>query len=264
MLRYFRNSASLLAAATLAAAASGCSGSQSMLPGAGTQLLGALGASRSEQFALVRSQPPASMMIGFLMTDGSVLTQDIHGTNWYRYAPDSKGSYTDGTWTQLASLKSGYGPSAYASQVLADGRLMISGGEYNNPSNGYPLQLTDLGAVYDPVKNTWTPLGHPHRWQWIGDSPSSILPDGRVMMGDKLHHWDAFLDPKTLKWSQASDAGKADFNSEEGWTLLPDGSILTADVQNAPHSEIYNPANGHWKVPVRRSSICALRASRAA
>ncbi len=247
MLRYFRNSAFLLAAAMLAVAASGCSGSQSMLPGAGTQFLSALGASRSAQFAVVRNQPPAPMMIGFLMTDGSVLTQDIYGSNWYRYAPDSKGSYTDGTWTQLASLQSGYGPSAYASQVLADGRLMISGGEYNNPSNGYPLQLTNLGAVYDPVKNAWTPLGHPHRWKWIGDSPSTILPDGRVMMGDKLHRWDALLDPKTLKWSPASDAGKADFNSEEGWTLLPDGTILTADVKNSPNSEIYNPATGHWK-----------------
>ncbi|HEX4012796.1 MAG TPA: hypothetical protein VHX17_02765 [Candidatus Cybelea sp.] len=254
MLRYVRKSWYLLAAAMLAAAISGCSGGQAALPGsqspfgsAGAPFLRALGANRSPRFAVVRNQPPAPMMIGFLMTDGSVLTQDISGTNWYRYAPDSKGDYTNGTWKQLASLQAGYGPSAYASQVLADGRLMISGGEYNNPSNGYPLQLTNLGAVYDPVKNTWTPLSHPHRWQWIGDSPSSVLPDGRVLMGDKLHRWDAYLDPKTLAWSHASDAGKADFNSEEGWTLLADGTILTADVKNAPHAEIYNPAAGHWK-----------------
>lgn len=28
-----------------------------------------------------------------------------------------------------------------------------------------------------------------------------------------------------------------DFNAEEGWTLLPDGTILTCDVHSAPHSE---------------------------
>jgi hypothetical protein len=32
-------------------------------------------------------------------------------------------------------------------------------------------------------------------------------------------------------------AAKSDFNAEEGWTLLPDGTVLTCDVKNAPHSE---------------------------
>jgi hypothetical protein len=41
-------------------------------------------------------------------------------------------------------------------------------------------------------------------------------------------------------------AGKSDFNAEEGWTLLPNGSILTADVKNAPNSEIYTPSAGAW------------------
>jgi hypothetical protein len=31
--------------------------------------------------------------------------------------------------------------------------------------------------------------------------------------------------------------GKRDFNAEEGWTLLPGGTILTCDVHDAPHSE---------------------------
>ena len=30
------------------------------------------------------------------------------------------------------------------------------------------------------------------------------------------------------------DAGKVDFNAEEGWTLLADGTILTVDVKDAP------------------------------
>ncbi len=40
---------------------------------------------------------------------------------------------------------------------------------------------------------------------------------------------------------------KADSNSEEGWTLLPSGLVLTADVLTTlPNSELYNPANGQW------------------
>jgi hypothetical protein len=43
-----------------------------------------------------------------------------------------------------------------------------------------------------------------------------------------------------------SDQGKKDFNAEEGWTLMPDGSILTYDVKNAPHAERYDPIGQQW------------------
>jgi hypothetical protein len=186
------------------------------------------------------------MQLAWLMTDGSVLTQSSNQGNWYRYVPDAKGDYSNGTWSKVGSLPTGYAPTAFAADLLADGRLVISGGEYNRGGK-YVLQLVNLGAVYDPVKMRWAALGHPRGWLWIGDSPSSVLPDGRLLLGDKLHTWDASLDPKTLQWTSVSDADKADFNAEEGWTLLSDGSILTADVQRAPNAEIYNPTTGRWK-----------------
>jgi hypothetical protein len=193
------------------------------------------------------ARPPVAMGMEWLMTDGSVLAQSaIDRQNFYRYAPDAKGDYAHGTWSQVGSLQAGYAPTAFASNVLADGRFAIIGGEYNTGGK-YKLQLVNLGAVYDPVKMSWQPLGHPSGWRWIGDSPSSVLPDGRFLLGDKLHKTDAYLDPKTLQWTSVSDAGKADFNAEEGWTLLADGTILTADVKDAPNSEIYNPATGKWK-----------------
>jgi hypothetical protein len=188
-------------------------------------------------------RPPATANFVFLLTDGRILAQSTSLSNWFTYSPDANGDYSDGTWTQVASLPSGYSPDAYAGDVLADGRLALIGGEYNQGN----FALTNLGAVYDPVKNTWTPLGHPKGWNWIGDSPSSVLPDGRVLLGDKLHKWDAALDPKTLKWTTLGDSGKNDFNAEEGWTLLPDGTILTADVKKDPNSEIYDPTAGAWK-----------------
>ena len=66
------------------------------------------------------------------MTDGSILTQgSSNASYWYKYVPDATGDYSDGTWTQEATLPTGYSPSAFASDVLADGRLLILGGEYN-------------------------------------------------------------------------------------------------------------------------------------
>ena len=188
-------------------------------------------------------QPPGGAFLPFQLTDGTVLFQANSSSDWWKLTPDSFGSYLNGTWTKQASLQAGYSPDDFASAVLADGRLVITGGEYNNGV----FTLTNLGAVYDPVANTWTPLPAPPGWDFIGDSPSVVLPDGRFLVGRKLDMQVAALDPATLTWTLLGSAGKADFNAEEGWTLLPDGTVFTFDVKNAPNSERYFPSTQTWQ-----------------
>jgi len=106
--------------------------------------------------------------------------------------------------------------------------------------------LTNLGAIYDPTKNAWTSLPPPSGWQYIGDSPSVVLRNETFMVGNKLTKQDAILNPKTLTWVVLQLTDKSDFDAEEGWTLLPDGSVLTCDVKNAPNSERYLPASKSW------------------
>jgi hypothetical protein len=86
----------------------------------------------------------------------------------------------------------------------------------------------------------------PKGWYDIGDSPSTVLPNGLFLLGRKTNKNMAVLDPQTLKWTEVGSAGKSDFNAEEGWTLLPDGTVLTWDVKNSPNSEIYNPTKQEW------------------
>jgi Kelch motif len=205
-------------------------------------LLAVSGSSLAQTLQTLVHQPPDGAGIGFLLTDGTVMVQGNAGSDWAKLTPDKSGSYIKGTWTQAASLPSGYVPYAFSSAVLADGRLVIVGGEYNNGA----FSLTNLAAIYDPKKDTWTALGHPKGWGYIGDSPSAVLPDGRYMVGRKLDHRVAVLDPATLQWTELGDAGKSDFNAEEGWTLMPDGSVLTFDVKHAPHSERYIPSQQKW------------------
>lgn len=198
----------------------------------------------AQSLTTLTHQPPSSVGLPFLLTDGRVMVQASNYTDWYALTPDASGAYANGTWTQLASLPAAwnYGPDAFASAVLADGRLVITGGEYNFGQ----FTLTNQGGVYDPVKNAWTPLAPPPTWANIGDSPSSVLPDGRFVVGRKLDEQVAALDPATLQWTLLGAAGKADFNAEEGWTLMPDGTILTVDVKDAPNSERYLTADGAW------------------
>jgi len=106
--------------------------------------------------------------------------------------------------------------------------------------------LTAQGAIYDPRLDHWTLLNPPAGWDYIGDSPSVVLPDGRFLVGRKLDEQMAALDPVTLTWTALASTNKADFHAEEGWTLMPDGSVFTYDVKNAPHAERYVPAAQQW------------------
>ncbi len=190
----------------------------------------------------LKNQPPDGAGIAFLMTDGTVIVQGNGESDWAKLTPDQFGSYVNGTWKTIASLPSGYVPDAFASAVLADGRLIIEGGEYNNNQ----FAFTNLGAIYDPVKNTWTKQKPPAGWGFIGDSPSAVLPNGKFLLGSKFDKRIAELDPATLTWTELSSTGKRDRNAEEGWTLMPDGSVLTYDVTKAPHSESYIESQQKW------------------
>ncbi len=207
-----------------------------------TLLLVGLNMSSAQTLTPLNNQPPDGIVMTFQLTDGTVMAQGNNDNDWWQLTPDINGSYVNGTWTQLASLPAGYAPYANASAVLADGRLVVIGGEYNFGV----FTLTNLGAIYDPTTNIWTPLAPPPGWNFIGDSPSLVLPNGKFVVGQKLTKNMAELDPATLTWTALSSKGKSDFNAEEGWTLLPDGSILTADVLHAPNSEIYSPSAQEW------------------
>src|SRR5262249_23963422 len=129
-----------------------------------------------------------------------------------------------------------------ASAVLADGRLIVMGGEYNNCS----FAFTNRGAIYNPLTNTWTDLSATSPFPQIGDAQSIVLPNGKFLLAHPPDTQWALLDPATLTWSNPGSLNKADRHDEENWTLLPSGNILTVDAIAAPHSEIYNPATGSW------------------
>ena len=168
-----------------------------------------------------------------LLTDGTVLVQDAGVQDWWRLTPDQNGSYMNGSWTQIASLPTGYSPLYHSSAVLPDGRLIIEGGEYNF----FVPSWTNLGAIYDPLLNTWTSVAPPPFFggfsqrfsHTIGDAQSVVLFDGTYTQANCCTREEALLDPKTLTWT-ATGTGKFDIHDEEGWTLLPNKQLLTVDA----------------------------------
>ena len=140
------------------------------------------GAALAQTLTALKHQPPDGIIYTFQMTDGTVIAQGDNCSDFWKLTPDNTGSYVNGTWTQLASLPSDYAPYAGASAVLADGRLLLEGGEYSQCGNVFAL--TNQGAVYDPATNAWTTVTPPKGWNYIGDSPSTILADGEYLIGN--------------------------------------------------------------------------------
>jgi len=183
----------------------------------------------------------------FLLTDGRVMVQDINNQNeWWALTPDIKGSYVNGTWSKLASSGADYGPLFYASAVQKDGRLTVLGGEYLFNVSAF----TNLGAVYTPTTDTWKKLAGEKGLQQIGDASSAVLANGAWLVAaccDPVSGTDgaALATGTSLHWT-STGTGKADGYDEEGFTLLPNGKVLTVDLGISKNSELYDPTTGAW------------------
>jgi hypothetical protein len=197
----------------------------------------------------VAKAPPAGVGHIQLLTDGSVLALNsgcsVTGI-WYRLVPSRTGSYVNGTWHSVGAFLAGYNPLYFASAVLPNGEFIVMGGEYNACNAVW----TTLGAIYAPTSNTWTPTTAPVGWTTVGDAQSVVLPNGKFMLANCCTTDQALLtlSGTTATWA-ATGTGKADSNDEEGWTLLPNGKVLTVDANNGASpstSEIYTPSTGAW------------------
>jgi hypothetical protein len=139
----------------------------------------------SQTWTPLKNMPPVDIGYIALATDGTVLaharTFSSADSQWYKLTPDINGSYVNGTWSQLASMPSGYAPIDFAGGMLADGKLLVEGGEYNEAQD----VESNLGALYDPVSNTWTSISPPSGWSQIGDASGVILANGTFMMGQQ-------------------------------------------------------------------------------
>lgn len=194
--------------------------------------------------------PQAAMVL----TDGSVMLQQVTSGTWWRLRPSASGSYTEGTYEQTPPMPGGYAPTYECRAILPDGRMLILGGEYQGVDT--PAEQ-DTGAIYNPVTNSWQSVPPPPDTTNLGDIACSLMPNGEVLIANQFAGQVNgrvtldLLNPKTMTW-QVLNPVKEDSLSEEGWTLLPDGTILTVNVAAGSGAERYIPpwldhsANGQW------------------
>ena len=197
------------------------------------------------------SNPPGvdvrTLVLG---TDGTVLAKprEFHD-DWIRLTPDATGSYAAGTWRPMRPmLRQRLGALTRAATLLS-GRLLVWGGrsDWMDPS----------AEIYDPVSDTWsdaTPTTIDRNFVAIA-GPTTVLPDGRVLVGSNVGASGRPTNSRTAVYDAASSrwAATAFSAGEWGrtWTLLPDGSVL--NPFGIPAQQ-FVPATGNW-VSARREPI---------
>jgi hypothetical protein len=207
---------------------------------------------------VVTTAPNGGLCNPLLLTDGTVMVAAGDTPRWFRLTPDKSGHYEDGTWARLGKLPviggTQYAPLYHASAVLPDGRVVIMGGEYNDSNTP---TWTNLGAIYNPLRNEWRAVTAPHGSGWtnIGDAASTLLADGTLLESSCCGHpaVDALFDAKTLHWTGTGGLRYGQkYQDEQGYELLPSGNVLTIDIWsnypdgNATDAEQYDHTTGKW------------------
>lgn len=226
--------------------------------------------------------PGGNIDIPLLLTDGRVMVQYTGGgsgsgnpyQDWWALTPSSNGDYASGSWAPLDSFRGlwspEWAPSAFASAVLANGDVIVQGGEWKYSGGTLLLSESTDGAVYGRTSKRWSRLVPPTQWPYIGDAPSVVLANKTYMVGacgsgtcaddqqsNYLARQGALLSTDYSSWTLLMNNGKLTPNAEEGWTLLPGGQVLTVAVSGSvftcngqPNtqyiSEIFDPTSGTW------------------
>ncbi len=206
----------------------------------------ALGATRARAQSWTPMPIPADFApsTALLLTDGSVLVQNINSRSWFKLVPNQFGNYLGGTWFTVNPMKNAR--KYFASAVLEDGRVFVAGGEY---AGGAAQVELDAVEIFNPTTGKWKSYPTPG-WGAIGDAPCAVLPNGTLLLGSIFFPSTAEFNPSTNTF----DYFPAKYNknsAEETWTLLPkdgpsDGNVLTANCNGHPGSQIFDSYTSGW------------------
>lgn len=164
-------------------------------------------------------------------------------------------------WTAVAPMHTAR--SFHTATLLADGRVLISGGQSSRS------RLLADAEVYDPVADRWQGTGPLRDGRWR--HTATLLASGQVLIagGDTTRDYHAataeIYDPATNAWRPAHDMGVG--RSRHTAALLANGQVLVTggDGQEGrlTDAEAYDPAADRWQPTGRAGLTAALRAGEA-
>ena len=191
---------------------------------------------------LVRSAPTGIAETMMLLSDGTVMVHTGFGATktWARLSPDTQGSYVNGTYSNLPSMS--VGRLYFPSTVLPTGEVFVLGGEFSDLGT-----YTNHAEIFNPVTNAWrNAAAFPE--PAFGDTPTSLLPNGKILAGAAFSDNSYLYDPQSDRWEFAAQKLRGDISVEETWVQMPGGNVLSYDLStNGLTAQFYDVATNTWQ-----------------
>jgi len=185
-------------------------------------------------WAPLASAPPLGVNHAMVLSDGTIYTDNGSG-QCCRLTPDIHGGYQNGTWTHLSTMNNAR--LFFASSVLTNGNIFVTGGEY-----GLGRRHAEL---FDPLNNLWTKIPDPLPGPAFSDAIGKILPNGNVLVAPVSQFGGCLI--YNVAGNSWQTAGSAINQNEVCWVKLTNDCILTIDT-GAQTSEHYVPSLNQWVV----------------
>ncbi|HLP30983.1 MAG TPA: kelch repeat-containing protein [Geothrix sp.] len=146
--------------------------------------------------------------------------------------------------------------AGHTATALADGRVLVIGGQDSTCLFGCPMQVWQTAELYDPATGTFQPTGAMAQRRF--NHTATLLPDGRVLVAGgttpDLPDTDVsslveIYDPATGRFQAVGQLLRP--RSQHTATLLGDGTVLLAggltfgeNTMASATVEAFNPATG--------------------
>jgi hypothetical protein len=135
----------------------------------------------------------------------------------------------------------------HTATLLANGKVLIAGGNYGNSPIYYSAEL------YDPATGTWTNTGEMNTSR--NNSTATLLPNGKVLVaggGSSGYNSAELYYPATGSWTLTGSMNTA--RALHKATLLRNGKVLVvggygyigANLTYFSSAELYDPTSGMW------------------
>jgi hypothetical protein len=171
-----------------------------------------------------------------------------------------------GSWTPTGSMSK---PRHYhTATALADGRVLVVGGSWNDSVSSSCVALYADAEVYDPASGTWT--GEVNLVRERATHTATLLADGTVLIagGDSSEASAEIYDPATGTSTATGRMSTVRKNATA--SLLCNGTVLvaggyhqdaTATTVGLESAELYDPSAGTWTVTTSMSTASESHAA---
>jgi hypothetical protein len=135
--------------------------------------------------------------------------------------------------------------------IMADGRLLTTGGLNGNPYPHVPDDGTQTVGIFDPVSQTWSQGPNMNYWRWY---PTNVeLPSGDVLtltgknaMGNAITTQMEQYDPTANTWTVLPSTANIQATSDTylKMKVMPSGNIFKAGSDKL--TTLFHPSSNTW------------------